>query len=174
MESIQQNLLTVGYEMESVKDARQIIGVAGVVTNGEGHILLIKTEKAGWELPGGRVEPDEDLVTALQREVMEEACCKVEVGRLTGVTSILPAPNATAFTFLCRHTDGEPYPADDSLEAGWFAPDTAVQLVTHPTELVRLKDALSGGEDVRYRAYRRLPGDGNQPSRYEIVRLHHC
>lgn len=160
--------------MEPVKDARQRIGVAGVVANRVGRILLIKTEKAGWELPGGRVEPREDLVASLQREVMEEACCEVEVVRLTGVASILSAPGVTMFTFLCRHTGGDPYPADDSLEAGWFAPDTAVQLVTHPTELVRLKDALTEGSGVRYRAYRRLPGEGDQPYRYDMTRLHRC
>ena len=164
--------------MEPVEDARQRIGVAGVVADGGGRILLIKTEKAGWELPGGRVEPGEDLVTALQREVMEEACCEVEVGRLTGVASILSArlsaPGVTMFTFLCRHTGGIPYPADDSLEAGWFDPEVAVQLVTHPTELVRLKDALSESEGVCYRAYRRLPDSGEQSYRYEMIRLHDC
>ena len=45
------------------EDARQIVGVSGVVFNAEGHILLIRTAQAGWELPGGRVERGEDFLT---------------------------------------------------------------------------------------------------------------
>jgi hypothetical protein len=80
----------------------------------------------------------------------------------------------TILTFLCRHTGGEPCPGDDSLEVGWFAPDTAIRLVTHPVEQVRLKDALGEDQGVSYRAYRRLPGDGPQHDSYEMLRLHRC
>jgi ADP-ribose pyrophosphatase YjhB (NUDIX family) len=156
------------------EDGRHIVGVSGVVCDGEGRILLIRTEKAGWELPGGRVEQGEDFIAALEREVLEETGCEVEVGRLTGVTSNAGAPSLAIFTFLCRHTRGDAHPGDDSLEAGWFAPDTAVGLITHPVEQVRLRDALREGHGVSYRAYRRLPGDGQQGERYEMLRLHRC
>jgi ADP-ribose pyrophosphatase YjhB (NUDIX family) len=155
-------------------DARQVLGVSGVVCDRDGHILLIRTEKVGWELPGGRVEPGEDILAALQREVREEARCEVEVGRLTGVTSHVAAPDMTLLTFLCRYTGGDPCPGDDSLEVGWFAPDTAVRLVTHPVEQVRLKDALGEDQGVNYRAYRRLPGEGPQRNNFEMLLLHHC
>jgi ADP-ribose pyrophosphatase YjhB (NUDIX family) len=154
--------------------AWQVVGVSGVVSDGGGRILLIKPAKAGWELPGGRVEPGEDFIAALRREVREEACCEVEVGRLTGVTSHVSAPGLTILTFRCRHAGGDPCPGDDSLEVGWFAPDTAVRLVTHPVEQVRLKDALGEDQGVRYRAYRLLPSEGPQRDRYELLRLHHC
>ena len=86
------------------EDAQQIVGVSAVVYDGDGRILLIKTTKAGWELPGGRVEQGEDLIAALKREVQEETGCEIEIGRLTGVTSNVGAPSVTIFTFLCRHT----------------------------------------------------------------------
>jgi ADP-ribose pyrophosphatase YjhB (NUDIX family) len=154
--------------------ALQVVGVSGVVSDGDGCILLVRTEKAGWELPGGRVEPGEDFIAALQREVREEARCEVEVGRLTGVTSNLAAPGVTILTFRCRHSGGEASPGDDSLEVGWFAPDTAVRLVTHPLEQVRLEDALGEGQGVRYRAYRRLPAEGPQRDNYQMLRFIHC
>ena len=156
------------------KDRQDIVGVSAVVRDETGRILLIKTAKAGWELPGGRVEPGEDFITALTREVREETGCEIEVGRLTGVTSNTGAPRLTIFTFLCRHIAGDPYPGDDSLEAGWFALDTAVGLVTHAVEQVRLTDALGDGQGVIYRAYRRLPSDAPQHDRYEMLRLHRC
>lgn len=34
-----------------------------------------------WELPGGKVEPGESPETCLKREMMEELCIKVDVGR---------------------------------------------------------------------------------------------
>jgi ADP-ribose pyrophosphatase YjhB (NUDIX family) len=155
-------------------DRQDIIGVSAVVHDGAGRILLIKTAQAGWELPGGRVEPGEDFLTALTREVREETGCEIAVGRLTGVTSHTEVPHITIFTFLCRHIAGDPYPGDDSLDAGWFAADTAVSLVTHPIEQVRLTDALGDGQGVLYRAYRRLPSADPQRARYDMLRLHRC
>ena len=151
-----------------------IVGVSSVVHDQAGRILLIKTAEAGWELPGGRVEQAEDFITALKREVREETGCEIDVGRLTGVTSHTEAPRVTIFTFLCSHVAGDPYPGDDSIEAGWFAPATAVGLVTHPVERVRLTDALDEGQGVRYRAYRRRPSSDPERNRYELFLLHHC
>lgn len=38
----------------------------------------------GWEMPGGRPDPDEDWRETLDREVMEEACARVEEATLLG------------------------------------------------------------------------------------------
>jgi 8-oxo-dGTP pyrophosphatase MutT (NUDIX family) len=156
------------------RDRQDIIGVSAVVRDAAGRILLIKTARTGWELPGGRVEQGEDFITALTREVREETGCEIDVGRLTGVTSNTDVPYLTIFTFLCRHLAGEPYPGDDSVDAGWFAPDTAAGLVTHPVERVRLTDALGDGQHVMYRAYRRPRSDDPQRNSYVMLRLHRC
>ena len=151
---------------------QDIVGVSAVVRDGDNRILLIKTAKAGWELPGGQVEQGEDLIGALVREVREETRCEIEVGRLTGVTLNTGVPRMMILTFVCRHIVGDPYPGDDSIDAGWFASDTAVGLVTHPVEQLRLKDALGDGQDVVYRAYRRFPGEDAQHETFEMLRLH--
>jgi ADP-ribose pyrophosphatase YjhB (NUDIX family) len=149
-------------------DPRQTIGVSGVVTNATGEVLLIKTEQAGWELPGGRVERGEDLLTALRREVREEAGCHVIVGRLVGVSSHTGSADLLQFTFLCSHAGGEPRAGDDSLDAGWFAPVAALQLVTHPAEHARLADALARADGVTYRLYRATTTGVEQQACYHI------
>ena len=151
---------------------QHVVGVSSVVHDRNGQILLIKTAEAGWELPGGQVEQGEDLTSALLREVREETGCQIEVGRLTGVTVSTGVPRVTVLTFICRHIVGEPRPGDDSLEAGWFASDTAVALVTHPVELLRLTDALAERDGVVYRAYRRVAADNQQHETYEMLDLH--
>jgi 8-oxo-dGTP pyrophosphatase MutT (NUDIX family) len=153
---------------------REIVGVSAVVRDEAGRILLIKTAKAGWELPGGQVEPGEDFIDALVREVREEAGCEIEVGRFTGMTLNTAAPRTTILTFMCRHMGAEPCPGDDSIEVGWFAADAAVALVTHPVEQLRLKDALGDEEGVVYRAYRRVSREGSQPETFEMLRVHRC
>jgi ADP-ribose pyrophosphatase YjhB (NUDIX family)/quercetin dioxygenase-like cupin family protein len=154
--------------------AQDVLAASSVVRDEAGRVLLIKTAEAGWELPGGRVEHGEDFVSALVREVREETGCEIEVGRLTGVTSRTGVPRLTIFTFLCRHIVGDPSPRDDSIDAGWFAADTAVALVTHPVEQLRLSDALAEGPGVAYRAYRRVPDQNAEGDAYEMLLLHRC
>jgi ADP-ribose pyrophosphatase YjhB (NUDIX family) len=138
-------------------DARSIVGVAAVVRQLSGDILLIKTAQGGWELPGGRVERGEDLIGALAREVREETGCRVTVGRLTGVTSSPDRGGLFLFTFIGIHASGEPVPGDDSLDAGWFPPEDAARMVTHPGERARLLDALANAPGVVYRIYEHTP-----------------
>ena len=136
------------------------IGVCLVVTDPQEHVLLIRTNKAGWELPGGRVEPGEDLVEAARREALEESGCEVEVGRLTGLymgvdaAMLLLVFRATSNTAV-PHPDPED---EDALEAGWFPAEEALQMVTHVGEHRRLVDALAKQAEVVYRAVRR-PAD---------------
>lgn len=133
------------------------IGVCLAVTDAQGRVLLIRTTKAGWELPGGRVEPGEDLVEAAQREALEESGCAVEVGRLTGL--YMGADRAMLLVvFRATSTTAEPRTDlhdEDALEAGWFPAADALQMVTHVGEHQRLADALADRPEAVYRAVRR-------------------
>src|SRR5580700_4067658 len=50
------------------------LGVRGLVVDADRKVLLVShTYVAGWQFPGGGVEPGETLVEALARELIEEA-----------------------------------------------------------------------------------------------------
>lgn len=107
-----------GFETWTAK-GQEVVGVSSVVRDSDGRILLIKTETAGWELPGGRVEQGENLIDAVVREALEETGCEIDVGRFIGITVNTEVPRLTILTFLCRHIAGAPHPGDDqSIRAG--------------------------------------------------------
>lgn len=134
-----------------------VAAVVGCVRDDSGRVLLVRIASRGWELPGGRVEEGEDLVSALQREVEEEASCRVSVGMLVGIYSKLSPPAMVLHLFTCSHLGGTPAPGEAEVsEAGWFEPDEARRRVTHPPSAQRLADALDPN-GVVYRAYRGDP-----------------
>ena len=71
---------------------KHIVAVCGLISHPNGKILLIRSPRRGWEFPGGQVEEGENLIEALQREIIEES----------GVTvySNIKSPTKVAFGFL--------------------------------------------------------------------------
>ena len=136
---------------------RHIVAAMGVVTNPEGQVLLVRTERRDWEPPGGQVERGEDLITGLKREIMEESGVTVEVDTLVGVYSNIGHRSQVIFAFLCTWLDGTPRPSTETPEVGWFSPEVALRKVTHPAQLGRLHDALAFTGQRTYRAYTTNP-----------------
>lgn len=58
-------------------------GSAGICVTPTGDVVLISA-RVGWDLPAGRPEGDEDWRETLDREMLEEACARVESARLLG------------------------------------------------------------------------------------------
>jgi 8-oxo-dGTP diphosphatase len=130
------------------------VGVGAVLTNAAGQVLLVRTAKAGWELPGGRVESGEDLLQALAREISEEAGAQSSIERLVGVYAHTRQDLLTLI-FRGTSTTASPAPrADDKvLEARWFDAAEALRQVTHAREHEALADGLAGAPQLVYRAY---------------------
>lgn len=74
----------------SAENASSVGGVVVAAAISRSHLVLLArrtlpAEVAGlWEFPGGRVEPGESDVGALEREIREELGVRIEVGRLVG------------------------------------------------------------------------------------------
>jgi 8-oxo-dGTP diphosphatase len=86
----------------------------------EGRHLALK-----WEFPGGKVEPGESEVNALERELFEELQVRVEIiERLTPVEYSYPERSLRLIAFRCRIVDGVPV-ATDHEELCWVGIDEA-------------------------------------------------
>ncbi|EFU84160.1 NUDIX hydrolase [Staphylococcus lugdunensis] len=60
--------------------------VYALIQNEDGQVLLVhNTDGGGWSLPGGKVEPEETLVEAVKREIMEETGLEGQIGDILSI-----------------------------------------------------------------------------------------
>lgn len=96
--------------------------VGAVLRDAAGRVLAARRERpAGWELPGGKVEPGETEPAALVRELREELGVTVEVGERIG-PDVPIDPNFLLRAWTVALIHGEPA-ALEHAELRWLAPD---------------------------------------------------
>lgn len=69
------------------------VSVKGVILDGERAVLL-RNDRAEWELPGGKLETGEDPEACVAREIQEELNLRIEVGPLLDAWVYEPLPGA--------------------------------------------------------------------------------
>ena len=106
------------------RQARFSAGVAGVIFNSEGHVLLVEHvfhPHAPWGLPGGWVDRSESPTDALRREMREELALDVTIGPVLLVE--LDFGNHLDLAYLCHANSPVGRLSSELLDHGWF--DTA-------------------------------------------------
>lgn len=136
---------------------KHILAVGSLVRNKANQILLVKTERRGWELPGGQVEEGEDLISALQREVREEGSVNIKVFKLVAIYSSIDEPSKLIIDFISEYSDGIVKAADEILEAGWFSEKDAKAKVKNVSMAYRLEWLLAHKIGVRYSYFSKTP-----------------
>ncbi|PYE54751.1 NUDIX hydrolase [Deinococcus yavapaiensis] len=124
-------------------DAKEL-GAGGVVLNAENEVLLVRYRSGGWTFPKGHIDPGERVEQTAVREVKEE----------TGVTASIFAPlSPTRYTndrgvareihwFLMRAAPSVTVLETLFDDGGFFAPSTALELLSYPEDKALLKEAL--------------------------------
>lgn len=126
---------------------------AVVFTNDHQEVLLIQRKNAPfqgqWALPGGFVEDDEDLNTAVARELQEEA--GIEPGDFTqlhtfGAPDRDPRGRAISVTYytVVNKGDFQPQAATDAQSVQWFSLSNLPKLAfDHAEILVKAQDVIA-------------------------------
>ena len=72
------------------------IGVKALIKH-EGKVLILReaaydegTNEGKWDIPGGRINPEEPILDGLAREVKEESGLEIEAGEVIGVFETFP------------------------------------------------------------------------------------
>lgn len=134
-----------------------LVSVAGLVTNEEGKILLVKSPWRGWEYPGGLIEPGETFQQALHREIREESGVEVEITGFVGICKNVEK-DIVNIDFTCRYVSGTLTTSEESTEVIWATPQQAMELITFPLTKKRLANMLSGNPDTTLFCFKREKG----------------
>lgn len=115
-----------------------LIVVAAVVIR-DGRLLLTRrgegSHLAGfWELPGGKVEPGEDPVSALRRELKEELGIGSEIGAPFAFNYHDYGTRRVLLLTYEARLSGDPG-TPGCAELGWFARDEIAALRTPPADV---------------------------------------
>ena len=106
------------------------IGCGGVVMRGDKALLIqrgINPGRGTWQIPGGYAESDEEIVYAVEREVLEEAGITARVTDVVGlrhsIAGSIGGPSANLYVvFRLQPDSGEPhYDGEETIGAGYFS-----------------------------------------------------
>ncbi|NMD71277.1 (deoxy)nucleoside triphosphate pyrophosphohydrolase [Bacillus sp. DNRA2] len=114
--------------------------VAAIIENDQNEILCaLRSPQMAipnmWEFPGGKVEPNEDIFTALKREITEELHCEIETKELhNDITHEYETFIINLIAIKCSITGGTPTPTEHS-KLIWLKRENLFSLVWAPADI---------------------------------------
>jgi len=140
-------------------------GVAAVIRDEQGRVLIQRRPDGSWSLPAGAIEPGESPADAVVREVREETGLVVRPTTVLGVfgggdrqRTIYANGDEVEYTVVLFAADvvgGElSTAADETIDLRWVAPGDVPEEVRYPREVLEGSTGASvwfslGGEAAR-------------------------
>jgi ADP-ribose pyrophosphatase YjhB (NUDIX family) len=131
------------------------VGCSAAVIDGDKILLIRRSDNRKWAVPGGYMEPGENLKEACAREVLEETGLTIEVKRLIGVYSnpnlMLEYDDGHRWQLVILHFEARPISgkltaSNESTAVSFFARNETMDLSMSRLDQIRIADAFSGVE----------------------------
>lgn len=126
-------------EVIEFNNPRIRIGARGIVLNEKNEIAILnKANKNEYKLVGGGIEDNEDPKIAFEREVLEEAGCKVEVDDFLGIIREEKSQGnyiQTSYVYVAhviedtKHLNLTQKEIDEGAKLIWLNLDDAIQII---------------------------------------------
>lgn len=108
---------------------KHIVSAVAFVRNDDNEILLVRSPRRGWELPGGQVEEGESIKAAAIRETKEESGIEIEIVKFCGIFQNVKHSICSTL-FMGKVVGGQLTTSPESLEVGFFPIEKALEMVT--------------------------------------------
>ena len=137
----------------------RIIVASDTILKKDNKFLLVQESKeiakGKWNLPGGRIELEEDIITCTKREVEEETGIKTKPEYLVGIYQIWPKPkrNVIVFVFKSEILSSKSISSEEIMDMKWLSLDEIKEL--NKKGLLRSSYVLKAIED--YIAKKKIP-----------------
>ena len=111
------------------------VSVRGIVVEPRGRLLILqRSSDTEWELPGGRLAPDENPIQGLERELTEETGLPVEIDDIVAANSWVNADNQDRFAvhYRCYAPQKKPTLSNEHSNAQWITRSDTNNLLSEP------------------------------------------